>query len=75
MLASRRRRRRALDRAAVAVQAADVLVDRHDGGHQVAELVEVELLLGVGQRRRRGRVDLDHDPVGADRDAADRAAA
>ena len=29
--------------------AADVLVDRHERGHQVAELVEVELLLGVGQ--------------------------
>ena len=36
------------------------------------EPVEVELLLGVGQRVVGMRMDLDHDPVGADRDAADR---
>ena len=46
---SARRRRPSRAPTEVAVQAADVLVDRHEGGHQVAELVEVELLLGVGQ--------------------------
>ncbi len=48
-----------------------MLVDRHDGGHQVAELVEVQLLLGVRQRLVRSGMDLDHHPVGTDRHAAD----
>ena len=38
------------------------------GGHQRGELVEGERLLAVGQRLVGSRVDLDHDPVGADRD-------
>ena len=37
-----------------------------------AELVEVELLLRVGQGGVGIRVDLDHDAVRADRDAAER---
>ncbi len=47
-------------------------VDRDDGHHQLRELVEGQLLLGVGERLVRARVDLDHDPVGPDRDAAER---
>ena len=53
MLAPARRRRRCPSAAPderVAVERPDVLVDRDERGHQVAELVEVELLLGVGQR-------------------------
>ena len=55
----------------VAVEGSHVLVDGDQGGHHLAELVEGELLLGVGQRLVRARMDLDHDPVRPDRDAAD----
>ena len=54
------------------VQPANMVVDRDDRLHQLPEPGEVELLLGVGQRVVGMRVDLDHDPVGTDRDAADR---
>ena len=53
------------------VDAADEGVERRDGGHHVAELVEGQLLLGVRQCLVGVRVDLDHDPVGPDRDAAE----
>ena len=66
------RRPRRRSRGAGSCAWRDELVDRDDRGHHRAELVEVELLLGVGQRRVRVRVDLDHDPVGPDRDAAQR---
>ena len=51
---------------------ADELVDRDDLGHHRPELVEVELLFGVGQGRVGVRVHLDHDAVGPDRDAGQR---
>ena len=40
--------------------------------HHLLEPLEVELLLGVRERLVGPRVDLDHDAVGAHRDAADR---
>src|SRR3954454_7489046 len=52
------------------VDAADVRMQRDDRGHHVAELVEGELLLGIGQGVIGARVDLDHDPIRTDRDAA-----
>src|SRR5262245_8312050 len=44
----------------IAVQGTDVLVDRDDRLHERGELLERQLLFGVGQRLLRVRVDLDH---------------
>ena len=47
-----------LGRHEVAVQRRDVLVDRSEGRHEVAELVEVELLFGIGQGVVRRGVEI-----------------
>ena len=57
-------------RQRIAVERPDLLVDRHDGGHQVAELVEVSCCSASDSASSGRGMDLDHDPVGADRHAA-----
>ena len=47
-----------------------LLVDRHQRRHEVAKALQVERLLAVRERLVGARVDLDHDAVGADGDAA-----
>ena len=62
----------AFEQDRVAVQVADLGVDGSQAGHQLGELGDRDRLLAVGQRLVRARVDLDHDPVGARRDAGQR---
>ena len=47
-------------------------MDRHELVHHRTELLEGQLLLGVGQGGIGVRVDLDHHSVGPNRDAAHR---